>query len=143
VTDAAWNNPGKGKELAMAQYERGADIVFQAAGNSGMGVFDAAEETGKYVIGVDSNQNWIKPGRVLTSMIKRVDVAVFDSIKQIAEDRFEGGIRLYGLENDGVSYALDDYNRDLININVLNDIERARKEIIAGKIRVTDAMAVK
>jgi basic membrane protein A and related proteins len=141
VNDAAWNNPGKGKELAMAQTERGADIIFQAAGNSGLGVFDAAEETGKFAIGVDSNQNWVKPGHILTSMIKRVDVAVYDTVRAMVEGRFLGGIHLYGLENDGVGYALDDYNRNLIPQSVLDQVERAKKEIIAGRIKVTDAMA--
>jgi basic membrane protein A len=141
VTDAAWNNPGKGKELAKAQIERGADIIFQAAGNSGLGVFDAAEEAKKFVIGVDSNQNWIKPGFVLTSMIKRVDLAVYNTVKELVEDRFRGGIHLYGLENDGVSYALDEYNRHLIPQSVIEEVERAKRDIIEGRIRVTDAMA--
>ena len=143
VNDAAWNNPGKGKELAKAQIERGADIVFQAAGNSGMGVFDAAEETNCLAIGVDSNQNWVKPGFILTSMIKRVDVAVYNSVKEVVEGKFSGGIHLFGLENDGVTYALDDYNRSLIPAAVLEDVEHAKQEIIAGKIKVTDAMAEK
>ncbi|HXG63620.1 MAG TPA: BMP family ABC transporter substrate-binding protein [Blastocatellia bacterium] len=143
ITDAAWNNPGKGKELAKAQIDRGADIVFQAAGNSGLGVFDAAEETGNLAIGVDANQNWVKPGFILTSMIKRVDVAVYNTIKEVVEGRFSGGVHLYGLENDGVTYALDQYNRDMIPQSVLDEVERAKKEIIAGRIKVTDAMAEK
>ena len=141
VTDGAWNNPGKGKELAKAQIERGVDIIFQAAGNSGLGVFDAAEETHNYAIGVDSNQNWVKPGFVLTSMMKRVDVAVYKTVQEVVEGRFTGGIHLFGLENDGVAYALDDYNRALIPQSVLDQVERAKQEIIAGRIRVTDAMA--
>jgi basic membrane protein A len=143
VTDAAWNNPGKGKELAKAQIERGADIVFQAAGNSGMGVFDAAEETGRLAIGVDSNQNWVKPGFILTSMIKRVDGAVYNIVKEIVEGRFTGGLHLFGLENDGVGYALDEFNRHLIPAAVLEEVERAKQDIIAGRIKVTDAMAEK
>ena len=143
VNDAAWNNPGKGKELAKAQIERGADVIFQAAGNSGTGVFDAAEETNKLAIGVDSNQNWVKPGFILTSMMKRVDNAVYDSVKQVVQNRFAGGIHLFGLDNDGVGYALDDYNRNLIPQSVLDEVDRARKDIIAGKIKVTDAMADK
>lgn len=140
VTDAAWNNPGKGKELAKAQIDRGADVVFQAAGNSGLGVFDAAEEMNKLAIGVDSNQNWVKPGFILTSMIKRVDVSVFNTVKEMIEGRFTGGIHEYGLENDGIGYALDDYNRNLIAQPVLEEVDRAKKEIIAGRIQVTDAM---
>lgn len=143
VTDAAWNNPGKGKELAKAQIERGADVIFQAAGNSGLGVFDAVEETGKLAIGVDSNQNWVKPGFILTSMIKRVDVAVYNMVKEVLEEQFKGGIHLFGLENDGVAYAMDRYNQHLISQAVIEDIERAKREIIAGRIRVTDAMAEK
>jgi basic membrane protein A len=155
VTDAAWNNPGKGKELSKAQIERGADIVFQAAGNSGLGVFDAAEEVTKYrrqnginppnvfAIGVDSNQNWVKPGFILTSMIKRVDVAVFNTVKDLLESRFKGGIHEFGMDNDGIGYALDDYNREMIPQSVLDEVDQARKDIIAGRIKVTDAMAEK
>jgi basic membrane protein A len=143
VTDAAWNNPGKGKELAKAQIERGADIVFQAAGNSGLGVFDAAEETKTLAIGVDSNQNWVKPGIILTSMTKRVDVAVFNTVKELVAGRFQGGVHHFGLDDDGVGYALDDYNRALIPESVIAEVEAARKEIIAGRIKVTDAMAEK
>jgi basic membrane protein A len=143
VTDGAWNNPGKGKELAAAQIDRGADILFQAAGNSGLGVFDAAEETKKLAIGVDSNQNWVKPGFILTSMIKRVDVSVYNAVQDLVDGRFKGGIHLFGLENDGVGYALDQYNEKLIPQSVLDEVERAKKEIIAGRIKVTDAMAEK
>ena len=155
VTDAAWNNPGKGKELSKAQIERGADVVFQAAGNSGLGVFDAAEEVTKYrrqnginppnvfAIGVDSNQNWVKPGFILTSMIKRVDVAVFNTVKDLLESRFKGGIHEFGMDNDGIDYALDDYNRDMIPQSVLDEVDQAKKDIIAGRIKVTDAMAEK
>jgi basic membrane protein A len=143
VTDAAWNNPGKGKELAKAQIERGADVIFQAAGNSGLGVFDAAEETKKMAIGVDSNQNWVKPGFILTSMIKRVDVAVYNTVKETIAGQFKGGMHLFGLENDGVGYALDQYNSSLIPQAVLDEVEKAKQEIIAGRIKVTDAMAEK
>jgi len=143
VTDAAWNNPGKGKELAKAQIDRGADVIFQAAGNSGLGVFDAAEDLHKLAIGVDSNQNWVKPGFILTSMIKRVDVAVFNTVKDLVDNRFQGGNHKMGMETDGVGYALDDYNRNLIPQSVIDEVERAKKDIIAGRIKVTDAMAEK
>jgi basic membrane protein A len=141
ITDAAWNNPGKGRELATAQIEQGADIVFQAAGNSGLGVFDAAEAKGKYAIGVDSNQNWIKPGHILTSMVKRVDNAVYSVIKDTVEGRFKGGPHVYGLDNDGVGYAIDQYNKALIPPTLIEKIEEAKRDILAGKIKVTDAMA--
>ncbi len=143
VNDAAWNNPGKGKELAKAQIERGADVIFQAAGNSGLGVFDAAEETNTLAIGVDSNQNWVKPGFILTSMMKRVDNAVYNTVKETIDGQFKGGLHLFGLDNDGIGYALDDYNRNLIPQSVIDDVERAKKEIIEGHIKVTDAMAEK
>jgi basic membrane protein A and related proteins len=141
ITDAAWNNPGKGRELANAQYERGADIIFQAAGNSGLGVFDAAEAYNKMAIGVDSNQNWVKPGHVLTSMVKRVDNAVASIVRDEVDGKFQGGVHLYGLDNDGVGYALDDYNRPLIPPEVIVKVEEAKRQIIAGNIKVTDAMA--
>lgn len=141
LTDAAWNNPGKGKELAVAQISRGADILFTAAGNSGLGAFDAAEQYNKMVIGVDSNQNWVKPGYVLTSMVKRIDNAVYQLIAELVQGRFQGGIHVYGLENDGVGYAVDEYNRDLIPPEVIREVEQAREKIIKGEIKVTDAMA--
>jgi basic membrane protein A len=141
ITDAAWNNPGKGRELANAQYEQGADVVFQAAGNSGLGVFDAAEAYDKFAIGVDANQNWVKPGHILTSMLKRIDNAVYSIVKDEVEGKFNGGVHIYGLENDGVGYAIDEYNRHLIPPLVVEKVEQARRDIIAGKIKVTDAMA--
>jgi basic membrane protein A len=141
VTEEAWNNPGKGKELAEAQIGKGADVIFAAAGNSGLGAFDAAEQHGVYVIGVDSNQNWVKPGRVLTSMVKRVDNAVYQIVADRVAGRFHGGIHVYGLDNDGIGYAMDQYNRGLIPAAVLARVEAAKREIIQGKIRVTDAMA--
>jgi basic membrane protein A len=141
VTEDAWNNPGKGKELAVAQVGKGADVIFAAAGNSGLGAFDAAEQYGIYVIGVDSNQNWVKPGHVLTSMVKRVDNAVYQIVADRVAGRFQGGVHVYGLENDGIGYAMDQYNRGLVPADVLARVEAAKRAIIAGKIRVTDAMA--
>jgi basic membrane protein A and related proteins len=148
VTDAAWNNPGKGKELSMAQIGKGADVIFAAAGNSGLGVFDAVEQAGtengrarRFVIGVDSNQNGVKPGFVLTSMVKRVDTAVYDIVKKTVDGTFAGGFHVFGLESDGVGYAIDQYNRDLVSPAALREAEEARRKIIAGEITVTDAMA--
>lgn len=149
VTDSAWNNPGKGKELALSQINQGADIIFTAAGNSGLGAFDAVEQFGKgsdrlankYVIGVDSNQNGVKPGYVLTSMIKRVDNAVYDVVKEVLEGRFAGGFHVFGLDKDGVGYAMDDFNKVLIPQDVLDKVEIAKKKIVAGEITVTDAMS--
>ncbi|MDX2031427.1 MAG: BMP family ABC transporter substrate-binding protein [Blastocatellia bacterium] len=141
ITDTAWNNPGKGRELANSQYEQGADVIFQAAGNSGLGVFDAAEAYRKFAIGVDANQNWVKPGFILTSMLKRIDNAVYSIIKDEIEGKFQGGVHIYGLDNDGVGYAIDEHNKHLIPQSVIEKVEQAKKDIIAGKIKVTDAMA--
>ena len=149
VTDHAWNNPGKGKELALAQIEKGADIIFTAAGNSGLGAFDAVEQAGKddegnakkYVIGVDSNQNGVKPGFVLTSMVKRVDNAVYDVVKEVLNNKFNGGFHVFGLDKDGVAYAMDEFNKSLISTDVIEKVEEAKRRIVAGEIKVTDAMA--
>ena len=149
VTDSAWNNPGKGKELSLAQIEKGADVIFTAAGNSGLGAFDAVEQFGKnaegeanrFVIGVDSNQNGVKPGFVLTSMVKKVDNAVYDAIEEVLNGNFEGGFHVFGLDKDGVAYALDENNRSLIPADVLQRVEEARTKIVNGEIKVSDAMA--
>jgi basic membrane protein A len=148
VTDSAWNNPGKGKELALAQIGKGADVIFTAAGNSGLGAFDAVEQAGTangrathFVIGVDSNQNMVKPGFVLTSMVKRVDNAVYSIVQDVVNGRFRAGHHVYGLEKDGVGYAVDQYNQDLLTPGMIQEAEDAKKKIIAGQITVTDAMA--
>jgi basic membrane protein A len=141
VTADAWNNPGKGKELAVSQIQKGADVIFTAAGNSGLGAFDAAEQNNKFVIGVDSNQNWVKPGFVLTSMVKRVDNAVYLTVKEKVAGGFRPGVHVYGLENEGVGYAMDNFNAHLITPEVLAEVEEAKKKIIGGQIQVTDAMA--
>jgi len=149
VTDGAWNNPGKGKELTLAQIEKGADVIFTAAGNSGLGAFDAVEQYGKdengqarkYVIGVDSNQNMVKPGFVLTSMVKRVDNAVYNVVEEVLNGNFQGGFHAFGLEKDGVAYAMDKNNEGLIPPDVIQKVEAARAKIVAGEIKVTDAMA--
>jgi len=138
VTAAAWNDKTRGRELAMSQYDRGADVIFAAAGLTGLGVFDAAEETSKFVIGVDANQNYIKPGRVLTSMLKRSDTAVYETVKAAANGTFEGGRRVMGLENDGVGYAVDEYNRDLLTPDIIEKVEEARLKILKGEIVVPD-----
>lgn len=147
VTDAAWNNPGKGKEIALAQIGKGADVIFTAAGNSGLGAFDAVEQYGKengrathFVIGVDSNQNMVKPGFVLTSMVKRVDNAVYDIIKDVVNGQFKAGFHVYGLDKDGVGYSLDDFNRELLTPEMLKQADEAKQKIINGEIKVTDAM---
>ncbi len=141
VTESAWNNPGKGRELAEAQIGKGADVIFAAAGNSGLGVFDAVEQRDKFIIGVDSNQNWVKPGHVLTSMVKRIDNAVYQIIQDRVQGKFKGGIHVYGLDNGGIGYAMDQYNAGLIPASVIAEVEAAKAKIIHGEIKVTDAMA--
>ncbi|MEP6902227.1 MAG: BMP family ABC transporter substrate-binding protein [Actinomycetota bacterium] len=149
ITDSAWNNPGKGKEIALAQIEKNADVIFTAAGNSGLGAFDAVEQYGKndqdeakkFVIGVDSNQNMVKPGFVLTSMVKRVDNAVYDVVKEVLSGKFEGGFHVFGLDKDGVAFSMDDNNKGLIPDEVLKKVDDAKQKIINGEIKVTDAMA--
>lgn len=147
VTDSAWNNPGKGKELALAQIGKGADVIFTAAGNSGLGAFDAVEQQGKqngrathFVIGVDSNQNMVKPGFVLTSMVKRVDNAVYDIVTDVVNRRFSPGLHVFGLDKDGVGYAMDQFNQDLVSPEAIQEAEAAKEKIIKGEIKVTDAM---
>jgi basic membrane protein A len=147
VTDGAWNNPGKGKELSLAQIGKGADVIFTAAGNSGLGAFDAVEQQGKqdgrathFVIGVDSNQNMVKPGFVLTSMVKRVDNAVYDIVRDVVNHHFSPGLHVFGLDKDGVGYAMDDFNKDLVSPEAIQEAETAKKKIIAGEIKVTDAI---
>ena len=125
----------------MAQIGKDADIIFAAAGNSGLGVFDAAEQYDKYVIGVDSNQNWVKPGHVLTSMVKKVDNAVYQIISDLVSHRFKGGIHVYGLPDGGIGYAMDQYNEKLVPPQVIAEVEAAKQKIIKGEIKVTDAMA--
>lgn len=147
VTDAAWNNPGKGKELALSQISKGADVIFTAAGNSGLGAFDAVEQQGKqngrathFVIGVDSNQNMVKPGFVLSSMVKRVDNAVYDIVQDVVNHRFSPGLHVFGLDKDGVGYAMDQFNQDLVTPEAIQEAEAAKEKIIKGEIKVTDAM---
>ena len=147
VTDSAWNNPGKGKELALAQIGKGADVIFTAAGNSGLGAFDAVEQAGTangrathFVIGVDSNQDMVKPGFVLTSMVKRVDNAVYAIVQDVVNGTFRAGFHVNGLEQDGVGYSVDQYNRDLLTPAMIEDAENAKRKIIAGQITVTDAI---
>jgi basic membrane protein A len=147
VTDSAWNNPGKGKELSLAQIGKGADVIFTAAGNSGLGAFDAVEQAGMqngrathFVIGVDSNQNMVKPGFVLTSMVKRVDNAVYAIVQDVVNHNFQAGFHVYGLDKDGVGYAVDDYNKSLLSPEMIKRVEEARTKIIAGEIKVTDKM---
>jgi basic membrane protein A len=138
ITGDSWNNPARAKELALAQYNSGVDVIFVAAGASGTGVFDAAEEKKAFAIGVDSNQNWVKPGFILTSMLKRVDIAVFDTIKETKEGHFTPGMVQFGLKNKGVDYALDSNNDKLLTPDIRKKAEDLKTQIIAGQIVVPD-----
>ena len=148
VTDAAWNNPGKGKEIALAQISKGADVIFTAAGNSGLGAFDAVEQSGKdangrathFVIGVDSNQNMVKPGFVLTSMVKHVDNAVYDIVKDVVNHKFQGGFHVFGLDTDGVGYVMDSNNQNLVAPEAIRAAEEAKKKIVDKQVNVIDRM---
>lgn len=135
TTPAAWNDPVRGGELTRAQIAQGADVVFAAAGGTGLGVLQTAEDEGILSIGVDSNQNYLHPGSVLTSMVKRVDVAVYDAFSTPVEE-IETGIHVFGLAEDGVGYALDEFNADLITEDMIAQVEAARAAIIAGEVSV-------
>lgn len=141
TTPAAWNDPTKGAELAKGQFDAGVDVIFAAAGGTGTGVYQAAKDAGKLAIGVDSNQNHLHPGTMLTSMLKRVDVAVYDSAMAAKEGKWAAGVTELGLAQDGVGWALDDNNASLITDDMKAKVEAARADIIAGKIVVHDYMA--
>lgn len=134
----AFADPTTGKELALAQYGRGADVIFHASGKTGIGVFNAAEAEHRLAIGVDADQFHDAPCCVLTSMVKGVDVSVVDTIHAVAEGRFTGGIRELGLREDGVGYVYDDHNRAWIPDAVRARVEELRRQIIAGEIEVPD-----
>lgn len=137
VTGDAFKNPGKGKELALGQYSGGVDIIYHASGVTGLGVFEAAREMKKLAIGVDSDQNDEAPGFILTSMLKMVDVAVFETIKQVKDGTFKGGrVEVLGLKSKGVDYAYTDKNKNMIPDEVRNKVEAIRREIIDGKITI-------
>lgn len=135
VTGEAFKNPGKGKELALGQYSQGADIIYHASGVTGLGVFEAARETKKLAIGVDSDQYDEAPGFILTSMIKGVDVAVFNCIQEEKNGKFTGGkAEIFGLKSKGVDYIYNEKNKSLISDEVRKKVEELREQIIAGKI---------
>lgn len=138
TTPAAWNDPAKGAELAISQFDRGADVVYAAAGGTGIGVLQAAKDRGKLSIGVDSNQNHLHPGSVLTSMLKRVDVAVYNAFKDAHDGTWKAGRLDLGLKEDGVGYALDEHNKSVLTPAMVAALEAARADIIAGRLVVKD-----
>lgn len=135
TTGAAWNDPTRGGELAKAQFSKGADVVFAAAGGTGNGVYQAAKDNGKLAIGVDSNQNHLQPGTMLTSMLKGVDVAVYNVAKG-----HKPGVSVLGLKEGGVGYAMDANNAKLVTPDMKNKVDAIKADIISGKIKVTDYM---
>lgn len=136
TTPSAWNDPARGGELAKAQFAAGVDVIFAAAGGTGVGVYQAAKDGGKLAIGVDSNQNHMHPGTMLTSMVKRVDNAVFSSFKQ-----HKSGVTALGLKEGGVDYAMDRHNAKLVSVDMKAKVDAAKADIISGKIKVVDYMA--
>jgi basic membrane protein A len=136
TTPTAWNDPARGAELAKAQFAKGVDVVFAAAGGTGIGVYQAAKDAGRLAIGVDSNQNHLHPGTMLTSMVKRVDVAVYASFKG-----HKPGVTSLGLKEGGVDYALDQHNAKLVGADMKTKVDAAKADIVAGKIKVVDYMA--
>ena len=137
----AWTDPVKGGELARSQMDRGADIVYAAAGATGQGVLKAAAEAGKFGIGVDSNQNGLFPGHVLTSMVKHVDVATYDSFMDAKKGTWKPGHVVLGLKEGGVDYAVDDNNKSILTSDAKAAADAAKADIISGKIQVHDYMA--
>jgi len=136
VTGEAFKNPAKGKELALSQIGKGADVIFHASGSTGLGVFEAARDKHIYAIGVDSDQYAEAPGYILTSMIKMVDVSVYKTIREYLNGTFKGGLQEFGLAEDGVGYIYDHNNENLIKPGVIKKVEELKKLIIAGKIKV-------
>jgi basic membrane protein A and related proteins len=136
TTPAAWSDPSRGGELAKAQFAKGVDVVFAAAGGTGMGVYQAAKDSGRLALGVDSNQNHLQPGTMLTSMVKRVDNAIYNSSKKSTP-----GVTSLGLKEGGVDYALDQHNEKLVSAEMKKKVDAAKADIIAGKLKVADYMA--
>ena len=140
----SFNDPAAGKEYTLALINQGSDINFAVAGATSAGVIDAAKSTKTFAIGVDSNQNYMAPGNVLTSMVKRVDTQAYDMIKSVVDDKFEGGtVKLYGLAEDGVAAAMDDNNKGLISDAVLAEVDGLKAKLLSGEIVVPNYFDLK
>ena len=140
-TPAAWGNPSKGGEITRNQVENGADVVFAAAGGTGMGVYQTAADMGVLAIGVDSNQNYIQPGTMLTSMYKKVGLAAYQSFEAAMNGTWSAGFTVNGVAEDGVGAAMDEYNADLVSAEMMASVEAARAGIVDGSIVVHDYMS--
>ena len=136
TTPTAWSDPVKGGELAQSQIDRGADVIYHAAGATGIGVIRTTADAGRLAIGVDSNQNYLAPGKVLTSMMKRVDLAAYRFFSAVHEGRFSAGVEQLGLAEGGVDWAVDEHNRALVTGEVEAAVAAAREEIVSGKVEV-------
>jgi len=141
TTPAAWQDPARGAELARSQFDRGADVVYAAAGSTGLGVLQAAADAKRLAIGVDSNQDRLHPGTMLTSMVKRVDLAVYHAFRTAKDGTWQAGVRSLGVAEDGVGYTIDEYNAALVTPAMREKAEAARADIIAGKIAVPETLA--
>jgi len=137
---SAWNDPVKGREKTLSLITQGCDVVFHAAGGTGGGVIRACKEQGVFAIGVDSDQDGVEPGTVLTSMIKKCNIAVFNTIKSAIESNFKGGVHNFGIAEDGVGLSDFKYTRDKIPAEYLKRIDEIKKDIMLGKIKITDYM---
>jgi basic membrane protein A len=140
-TPTAFNDPARGSELAKSQISKGADVIFAAAGGTGIGVYQAAKDEGVYAIGVDSNQNYLQPGTMLTSMVKRVGVAAYGAWEDAQAGTWQPGLKVLGLSNDGVDYAMDQYNSSLVSADVKAKVDAIKADIVSGKVSVHDYMA--
>jgi len=138
TTPDAWTNPGRGAELAKGQFDRGVDVVFAAAGQSGLGVLQAAADGHKYAIGVDSHQDYVHPGTMLTSMVKRVDLTAYNALKAAQAGNWKPGVSVLGLKEGGVDYAYDQYNKALITPVMKAKADQAKADIVSGKVQVHD-----
>ena len=140
-TGAAWNDPVKGGEITKGQMAQGADVIYAAAGATGLGVLQAAADGGALSIGVDANQNYLHPGKVLTSMLKRVDVAVYNVMKSGKDGTFKPGIQALGLKEDGVGFAVDEHNKSLVTAEMQAAVDKAKADIMSGAVKVHDYTA--
>ena len=136
TTPSAWNDPVKGGELAQSQIDRGADVIYHAAGGTGIGVIQTTADAGKLAIGVDANQNYLAPGKVLTSMVKRVDVAAYQHFMDAHQGNFSSGVMQLGLAEGGVDWAVDEHNQGLVAGDIEAAVAEAKEAIISGKIAV-------
>ncbi len=137
-----FGQPEKAKELALAQYANGIDVIYVAAGGSGQGVLEAAQAQQKFIIWVDANGNHLAPGIVLTSMTKEIPVSVQRIIRETAEGNFMAGVRYFGLKDGGVSYAVDEHNQPLLSDDIISTVESLKAKIIAGEIVVPDTVSL-